>query len=82
VATAATTAASVDAVVAAMTAGATATHLLLHSAPNTGANGGTSDFWFMDSGASWCVVNDQLGTPRGRCDEHSGKFSLSYDTKV
>jgi hypothetical protein len=21
-------------------------------------------------------------TPRGRCDEHSRKFSLSYDTKV
>jgi hypothetical protein len=30
----------------------------------------------------WCVVDDQLGTPRGRCDVHNGKFSLSYKTKV
>jgi hypothetical protein len=28
------------------------------------------------------VLTDQLGTPRGRCDEHSSKFSLSYETKV
>jgi hypothetical protein len=28
----------------------------------------------------WCV--DQLGTPRVSCDEHNGKFSLSYETKV
>jgi hypothetical protein len=32
-----------------------------------------------DDGA---VLTDQLGTPRGRCDEHSSKFSLSYETKV
>jgi hypothetical protein len=32
-----------------------------------------------DDGA---VLADQLGTPRGRCDEHSSKFSLSYETKV
>jgi hypothetical protein len=31
-------------------------------------------------GDRWCV--DQLGTPRVRCDEHNGKFSLSYETKV
>jgi hypothetical protein len=29
-----------------------------------------------------CMVDDQLGTPRGRCDEHSSKFYLSYETKV
>jgi hypothetical protein len=28
------------------------------------------------------VLTDQLGTPRGRCDEHSSKFFLSYETKV
>jgi hypothetical protein len=28
------------------------------------------------------MVDDQLETPRGRCDEHNGKFSLSYETKV
>jgi hypothetical protein len=28
------------------------------------------------------VLTDQLGTPRGRCDEHNSKFSLSYETKV
>jgi hypothetical protein len=27
-------------------------------------------------------VGDKLGTPRVRCDEHNGKFSLSYETKV
>jgi hypothetical protein len=27
-------------------------------------------------------VDDQLGTPKVRCDEHNGKFSLSYETKV
>jgi hypothetical protein len=26
--------------------------------------------------------DNQLGTPRVRCDEHNGKFSLSYETKV
>jgi hypothetical protein len=30
----------------------------------------------------WHVVDAQLGTPRLRCDEHSSKFSLSYETKV
>jgi hypothetical protein len=30
--------------------------------------------------ALWCV--EQLGTPRVRCDEHNGKFFLSYETKV
>jgi hypothetical protein len=28
------------------------------------------------------IVDDQLGTPRGRCDKHNSKFSLSYETKV
>jgi hypothetical protein len=28
------------------------------------------------------VLTDQFGTPRGRCDEHSSTFSLSYETKV
>jgi hypothetical protein len=28
------------------------------------------------------VLTDQLGTPRGRCDDHNSKFSLSYETKV
>jgi hypothetical protein len=28
-------------------------------------------------------VNDRLvGNPKRRCDEHSSKFSLSYETKV
>jgi hypothetical protein len=27
-------------------------------------------------------VDDQLGTPRVRCDEHNGKFSLGYENKV
>jgi hypothetical protein len=27
-------------------------------------------------------VDDQLGTPRVRCDEHNDKFFLSYETKV
>jgi hypothetical protein len=30
----------------------------------------------------WCVVGTQLGTPRGRYNEHSSKFSLSCETKV
>jgi hypothetical protein len=29
------------------------------------------------SGALIAVLGAQLGTPRGRYDEHSGKFSLS-----
>jgi hypothetical protein len=28
------------------------------------------------------LVGDQLGTPRVRCDEHNGKFSLSYEIEV
>jgi hypothetical protein len=32
--------------------------------------------------ADGAVLTDQLGTPRGRCDEHISKFFLSYETKV
>jgi hypothetical protein len=28
------------------------------------------------------VLTEQLRTPRGRCDEHSSKFFLSYETKI
>jgi hypothetical protein len=30
----------------------------------------------------WCILGTELGTPRGRYDEHSSKFSLSCETKV
>jgi hypothetical protein len=34
----------------------------------------------------WCGVDDvndrPVGNPKRRCDEHSSKFSLSYETKV
>jgi hypothetical protein len=34
----------------------------------------------------WRVVDDvndwPVGNPKRRCDEHSSKFSLSYETKV
>jgi hypothetical protein len=44
-------------------------------------------FLFLYGGCSsrpldGAVLKDQLGTPRGRCDEHSSKLSLSYETKV
>jgi hypothetical protein len=34
----------------------------------------------------WRVIDDvndrPVGNPKRRCDEHSSKFSLSYETKV
>jgi hypothetical protein len=33
----------------------------------------------LDGGA---VLTNQLGTPRGRCDEHSGKFPLVMKPKL
>jgi hypothetical protein len=47
-------------------------------------SGGDSPLW---QGARWWRgvddVNDRLvGNPKRRCDEHSIKFSLSYETKV
>jgi hypothetical protein len=36
-------------------------------------------FWWRDVD----VLNDRpVGNPKRRCDEHSSKFSLSYETKV
>jgi hypothetical protein len=32
--------------------------------------------------ADGAVLTDQLGTPKGRCDEHNGKFFPQYETKV
>jgi hypothetical protein len=37
---------------------------------------------FLELTYDGAVLTDQLGTPRGRCDEHISKFSLSYETKV
>jgi hypothetical protein len=38
--------------------------------------------WWGKGASWWCVVGTQLGTPRGRYDEHNSKFSLSCETKV
>src|SRR3954464_8875118 len=32
--------------------------------------------------AAQSIVEPHWETPRGRCDEHNNKFSLSYETKV
>jgi hypothetical protein len=47
-------------------------------------------FFFLSNGAKkscwWRGVDDvndrPVGNPKRRCDEHSSKFSLSYETKV
>jgi hypothetical protein len=51
-----------------------------------GVGASSSSSSFPDNGArklvDASVLTNQLGTPRGRCEEHSSKFSLSYETKV